>query len=143
MTAPRRTYSLREAAEATGLGRERLRRLAGDGKLPSAGPHVPGTDWRLDAEKFDEMFRDGRIGRIRAAPRAPGEARASTPGAEEPPIAPSTSPGAATSHFELQWALAEQRVAMLEAEIRRLKGVAARLQEAVAASLAEDTLDRP
>lgn len=51
---PRLAYTLREVSRATGIGEQRLRRLARDGELPFV---KVGATWVMDAREAHQVFK--------------------------------------------------------------------------------------
>lgn len=51
---PRLAYTLREISQRTGIGEQRLRRLARDGELPFV---KVGATWVMDAREAHQVFK--------------------------------------------------------------------------------------
>lgn len=128
--APRQ-YTLDEAAALPNvpLSREALRQRVADGRI--SGTKDEGGRWLLDADRLDAMIANRELRRLRVSPRQAAHGTA----------IPEASPVVGSE--DVRWALAEQRVQSLEAEVRRLRRLVSDLTRAIDRSTVEDDLDAP
>lgn len=126
-----RTYTLDVAAALPNvpLSREALRQRLADGRI--VGVKDEGGRWLLDADRFDAMVANRDLKRLRDSPRQAAHGTAAQ------------DRGANAGSDDVRWALAEQRVQSLEAELRRLRRLVSDLTHAIDRSAAEDELDAP
>lgn len=128
---PARTYTLDVAAALPNvpLGREALRQRLAAGRI--VGMKDDGGRWLVDADQFDAMVANRELKRLRDSPRQVAHG------------IPAQDRGAHEGSNDVRWALAEQRVQSLEAEVRRLRRLVSDLTRAIDRSAAEDGLDAP
>jgi hypothetical protein len=126
-----RTYTLDAAAALPNvpLSREALRQRLAAGRI--VGEKDEGGRWLLDADRFDAMVANRELRRLRDSPRhavhgTTTQERRANAGTDD-----------------VRWALAEQRVQSLEAEVRRLRRLVSDLTRAIDRSAADDELDGP